>query len=335
MSTKFEYRVSTPGVAGGKLVIDNNGNNVAALVGRSIFVKPYSGSDANDGFSPAKAKKTLKGALAIATADNQDVVYMIAESNTAANTTDYLTSALDWNKDGVHIIGVNCGGMIGSRSRVAELSTVKTIEDLFTLSADNCLVANLEIYQGVASSTATAARAMVVSGMRNRIVNCQISGNGDAAGSTDDAGARSLAVTGSENLFQKCYIGLDTVIRATQICEVEIAASVARTIFEDCVINSYTSLSTFKAIKATSLDRFVILQNCMLMAVQNVASAVAPTGAILNTTPNGTINIMGGGVFGYADISTLDDAKILVLAHAGIPGSAGANLVGIAQGVDA
>lgn len=331
MATKYEYRVSAGGVRDGKLVIDNNGNVVAPLVGKSIFVRPGTGSDSNDGFSPAKAKATLAGALAIATADSNDTVFLIAESNTAASTTDYQATALDWNKDGVHLIGVGSGPMIGQRSRIAQLSTVKTIEDLLTISADNCYIGNIEVFQGVTSSTATSPRAMVVSGQRNVVENCQVSGNGDTGGSTDTAGARSLHVSGSENIFKHCYLGLDTVIRATQTAEVSVT-SAARTIFEDCIINSYTSLSTFKALVATSIDRFVILKDCMLIAVQNITSAVAPTGAISNVTPNGQINILGGGVFGYADVTTADDTKTLQLTYSGLA----ANVVdqGVAKATD-
>lgn len=281
--------------------------------GNRWYVKPRTGSDGNDGKTPATAFATLSRALSAATADQNDIVYLMSESNTAASTTDYQSTALDWNKDGVHLIGIGSGSMIGQRSRIAQLSTVKTIEDLFTVSADNCLIANIEIYHGVASGTQTAGRAMVVSGQRNQIVNCQISGTGDS--SFDDAGARSLVISGSENIFKHCYIGLDTVIRATQTCEIEVSATAARNILEDCFVQSYTSLSTFKAIAATTLERFLFLKNTVLSCVQNITSAVAPTGAISNTTPNGNIIILGGGVFGYADVTTSDDTKTLQLTY--------------------
>lgn len=299
--------------------------------GKVFFVKPYTGSDSNRGNRPDSAFKTLAKALASARADKGDVVYLIPESNTAANTTDYQPTALDWNKDGVHLIGLGAGPMIGQRARIAQTSTVKTIEDLFTVSADNCLIANLEVYQGVASSTATSPRAAVISGQRNRILNCQLSGNGDLAGSTDTAGARSLAVTGSENTFQHCYIGLDTVIRATQTTEIYVD-SPARTIFEDCVVNSYTSLSTFKAITCNAPDRFVLLKNCMLMAITGITSAVAPTGAIASGSINGKVMVLGGGVFGYADVTTADDSKTLQLTYSGLA----ANVVdqGVAKATD-
>ena len=52
--------------------------------------------------------------------------------------------------------------------------------------------------------------------------------------------------------------------------------------------------------------------------MQNITSAVAPTGAIANTTPNGNAIILGGGVFGYADVTTADDTKTLQLTYSGL-----------------
>jgi len=298
--------------------------------GKAFFVKPYSGSDANSGKSPNKALKTLAQALSLATADKGDVVYLIAESNTAASTTDYQATALDWNKDGVHLIGIGAAPMIGQRSRIAQLSTVKTIEDLFTVSADNCLIANIEVFQGVTSSTATSPRAMVVSGQRNKIVNCQISGNGDTALSMDTAGARSLAVTGAENYFKNCYIGLDTSLRATATAEVTVG-NIARTIFEDCVFNTYTSSTTFKIVTYTAPDRFILFKNCVLSAINNITSAVAPTGALAAASSvNGQIMLHNSAVYGCDNVTTADDSRVLVFGAVSAVDSCVAKAVDIA-----
>lgn len=299
--------------------------------GNVFYVRPRLGSDGNDGRSPETAFDTLATALDACTANQNDIVYLLAESNTASSTTDYQSTALNWNKDGVHLIGVNNGTMIGQRSRISNLSTATAIVDgLFIVSANNCLIANIEVFQGQGGTNPTGASiAVSVTGQRNRFVNCQISGIGHSE--LDDATSRSLKVTGSENIFQHCYIGLDTVIRGTATSEVEIATG-ARNIFEDCVFNSYTSLSTFKAVAATSFDRFVIFKNCIFSAIQNITSAVAPTGAISNTTPNGQIMMLGGGVFGYADVTTADDSKTYVLAN-----SSNTNVLvgtGVAVGTD-
>lgn len=297
------------------------------FTGTSWFVKPSTGSDGNSGKSPNRAFKTLAKALSVATANNQDVVYMIAESNTAASTTDYQSVVLDWNKDGVHLMGVGAGPFVGQRARISNLSTVTAIVNgLVILSANNCLIQNLEIFQGQGGTNPTGASiALVVSGQRNRIVNCQISGVGHSE--LDDATSCSLKVTGDENLFERCYLGLDTTIRGTATAEVRVTGA-ARTTFERCMFASYTSLSTFKAVIATSIDRFVLFKDCVLYTVQGITSAVAPTGALINTTPNGNILFHGSAVYGYADISTLADSTTLCstwpvnAANTGVAGAA-------------
>jgi hypothetical protein len=281
--------------------------------GKAIFVKPYSGSDSADGLSPSAAVKTLTKALALATANQNDVVYMFAEGNTAALTTDYLSTALDWNKDFVHLIGVNAGPWLGQRSRVAFVSTYDTAAPLFTVSANHCFIANIEFYEGVAGTAPLGC--VKVTGMRNRFFNCQISGVGHA--SNDLTAAYSLYVSGNENHFQHCYIGLDTIVRATCTAEIRLvgtaAAKVTRTIFEDCIINSWSSLTTFKALATTYIDRFVILKNCMIIAAIGIGGAVI-TGAIANTTPNGAVLLQNTGVFGYVNVTTADDTTTYSMA---------------------
>jgi len=301
--------------------------------GNRYFVAPGTGSDGNTGTSIDAPFATLGRALEAATANQNDIVYLLAQSNTSADTTDYQTTTLDWNKDLVHLIGCGANPMIGQRARIAQDASATTLDNLMTVSADACIIANIGIFQGIASSTATSSIALTVSGERNHFINCQISGIGNS--SMDDAGSRSLKVSGGENYFEKCYIGLDTVIRGTATTEVEISAG-ARNIFDDCIINSYTSLSTFKALTAGSPDRFVMLKNgCLLNAVQGITSAVAPTGAIASGSVNGSVLSFGTMVAGYANVTTADDSKTLHLSYSGsVAGSDILKGMGIARAVD-
>jgi hypothetical protein len=299
--------------------------------GNVFFVKPSTGVDGNDGKTPGTALKTLSAALALCTAGQNDTVYMLAQSNTASATTDYQSTTLDWNKDLVHLIGVNSGPMIGQRSRISNLSTAVALAPMFKVSANGCLIANIEFFQGTPGSGTTSI-AVQVTGQRNKFVNCQISGNGDLTGVTDVAGTRSLKISGSENIFQHCYIGLDTVIRATQTAEVEILTC-ARNIFEDCQFETYTSLSTFKMITvATDVDRFVKFKDCEFHAVQNITSAVAPTGLIGITTMNGSVLLKQTYLYGFAQYVTADNAYVKLLSW---DGTATSHIVGIAQSIDA
>lgn len=286
------------------------------FTGRAFFVKPSTGSDGNDGLTIDYPLKTLSKALSLVRANNNDVVYFISESNTAANTTDYQSVALNWNKDGVHLIGINANPFIGQRSRISNLSTANAIVDgLFIVSANNCYISGIGVFQGQAATNPTGASiAVLVSGERNHFHNCQFSGIGHSE--LDDATSRSLKVSGGENYFEKCYIGLNTIIRATATAEVEVSGG-ARNIFDNCFIDSYTSLSTFKALLCGSPDRFVLLKNTIINAVQNIAGAVSPTGAINSGSVNGSVLMQGGGVFGYTNVTTADDPNTLVQAPAG------------------
>jgi hypothetical protein len=202
---------------------------------------------------------------------------------------------------------------------------------MVNLSANNCLFSNLEFFQG-APGSGTTSICFQVSGQRNRIYNCQISGMGDLTAVADVSGSRSLKLSGSENIFQHCYIGLDTAIRATMTTEVEISAG-ARNTFEDCHFETYTSLSTFKMVSvATGCDRWVKFVDCDFVAVQNITSAVSPTGAIGITTMNGQVIVRNPYLYGFAQYVTADNAYVQIL---GFDGTATGHLIGIAQGVDA
>ncbi len=303
------------------------------FTGNYYFVRPADGSDANNGTTPATAFKTLAFALTQCKAGNNDVVYLIAESNTASATTDYQSANLNWNKDGVHLIGINNGSFLGQRSRISANATSAptAFANLFTLSANNCLIANIEFFQGAMGTNPSAASTcFTLSGQRNRIVNCQISGIGDTT--LDDVGSNSLTISGSENYFQHCYIGLDTVIRATSVTEVVISAG-ARNLFEDCQFETYTSGSTFKMVSInTACDRWIKFKNCEFHAVQNITSAVAPTGLLGLTTMNGEVLLVNPYCYGFAQYTTADNNYARIL---GFNGDSTTHLVGLAGNIDA
>ena len=74
----------------------NRGTNVqqATKWNGNVYVKPSSGVDGNHGDSPYRARKSVKAALAIAQASTNSRIMLMAESNTAASTTDYYSTSL-------------------------------------------------------------------------------------------------------------------------------------------------------------------------------------------------------------------------------------------------
>lgn len=252
---------------------------ILASQGRIIFVRPGTGADGRDGSTPEKAVATLAQALDLATANQNDIVALMAESNTAADTTDYQSTQLDWSKDLVHLVGVSAGGPIAQRARIAAISTYTSALPPFKLSANGCLIKGVHINMGVADTTPLGA--MKVTGQRNVIDNCHIAGIGNDA--NDIAGAYSLNLNGAaENLFRDCHIGLDTIARGTGAnCELLVDGGAARNKFVDCLIYAMLEHATnhplVRLTGATAIDRWLWFKNCMFLN-QSVNYGIAQAG---------------------------------------------------------
>jgi hypothetical protein len=303
--------------------------------GKTIYVKPSSGRDTADGSSLDRAVKTLTRALALATADQNDTVYLFSEDNSASGTTDYQSTTLDWSKDGVHLVGVNSGNRIGQRSRIAWLSTASSTSDipLVTVSGSNCRIENIHVFSGL--DDANMIGAVNVTGHRNSFVNCHIAGIGHAT--NDAAGAYSLRMYGgTENLFKDCVIGLDTIARGTAanseilFADASSADCNARNIFEDCLILTYAEAATHQFIirESSGSDRFNLFKGCSFI---NSALGTTMTEALDITaggSPAGAIYFQDCAFFGVGDLeaATVSGATF-ALGH---PKAVGDNSLGAA-----
>lgn len=242
---------------------------LAFTQGKVWHVKPYSGSNDNSGKTPNQAVKTLAKALALATADQNDVVLLYAESNTASATTDYQSSTLDWNKDMVHLIGVGAPAIMSPRSRIGFISTYVTASNLMTVSADSCVFANLSIFAGVADTNPTGC--LKVTGSRNVFRKCHIAGIGND--SMDIAGAYSLKLDGpQECLFDDCYIGLNTVAAGSAAnSEILIDTDTKNCEFRECKIfrqiEHATNHPLVKVADATGMADMLIFTRCGFISI--------------------------------------------------------------------
>jgi len=296
--------------------------------GKYLHVKPYSGSDGNTGLAPNKAVKTLAKALELATANQNDVVLMYAEHNTAASTTDYQSSTLDWNKNLVHIIGVGAPTGLSNRARVAFISTYATASNLFTLSANGCIIHNVSFFAGVADTNPTGC--FKITGQRNFISRCHIAGIGHA--NNDIANAYSLAIVGgAENVIENCVIGLDTIARGTQAnSEIWLTTGATRNIFRDCYITTYAEANThqFVLVPVNGLDRYTIFKNCMFINMgTGDASGTTMTEAFDVTgggSPDGVILLENCTVYGATDWEAATvSSKVIIRTDGGTAATAG------------
>lgn len=269
--------------------------------GNHIHVDPVEGSDQGNNGSLYKPVKTLARALALAVANQNDIVFFHGRGNASARCTDYQNATLDWNKDLVHLIGINAGVSISQRCRVALLSSYDTASNLFTLSANGCYIANIEFFAGVAGTNPTGC--MKVTGDRNMFENCHIAGIGHA--NNDIADAYDLKLDGAdENLFKHCAIGLDSVARGTAANScILLDGEVKRDLFEDCYIYGLTEHATnfvlvrTNDITAVDTSLGVVFKNCYF----HLCSANAAVGAtaIMKITSGltGYIHIPGSHAF--------------------------------------
>ncbi len=283
--------------------------------GNIYFVAPGTGNDLNSGTSD-QPLKTLARALALATAGQNDIIYLLAQSNTAAATTDYQNTTLLWNKDLVHLIGVNGSPMLGQRSRVALDAAYATASNLITVSANGCLFANIEFFAGVASVLPTGC--MKVTGQRNHFVNCQISGMGNSA--NDIAAAYSLwLAAGAENVFDGCYIGLDTVtLGAAANSQILCTLAATRNLFRSCIFATYTNHATnnnFLRAPTSSLDRWLQFDNCRFINPVDASSTLLTQAFIVASDAGGSVLLTGAdtGVVGATDWNSTDSGTVVAV----------------------
>lgn len=273
------------------------------FTGNYWFVKPISGLDGNSGKNPQNALKTLSRALALATANNNDVVFLISESNTATSTTDYQTATLDWNKDLTHLIGVAAPSQWSNRARIGQDSATTGLTDLMKVSANACYFANFGIFQGVAD--ATSLIALEVTGQRNVFSGLTIQGIGNATQIT--AGAMDLKLTGAaENLFVNCLIGADTESRDQNCTSLTCASSATRNRFADCIFDSYLSNAGYATVTigANGIDRELNFDRCQFWAKSTNKTITQTSVFSIPAISQGAIVLFNSAAFSDGDGAT-------------------------------
>lgn len=196
-----------------------------------FFVDPTNGNDGYTGASPDQAFKNVATAYALTTSGNNDVIFFIAGA-----TSTQPTAGITWSNSYTHLIAVgnDLPGM-GARARIVN-SASNDLATLMTVSGSGCLFSGIQWFDG--KDSAADGACLLVSGNNNHFVNCQIAGMGDAtaSGPATRAGSYSLKVSGEQNTFTRCTVGLDTVLRSA--ANSELIVSGPRNRFIDCDFRS-------------------------------------------------------------------------------------------------
>ena len=207
----------------------------------AFFWNPTGGDDTFDGTTPDAAKKTLTAAFNLTTSGNNDTIFAIGGS-----TADTLAAALTWDHDYTHLVGMTNGlPGIGNRCRAIG-GTTTDLTEIITVSATGCLFKNITFNNETDANVDSGS--VVVSGNRNAFYNCQISGMLHATPAAR-AGSYSLTVSGVENHFNACYIGVDTITRGA--ANAELVMSGSKNSFWDCTFASQSETAGKFAIKVS------------------------------------------------------------------------------------
>lgn len=230
--------------------------------GNWYFVNETTGADGNPG-SAAAPFATLGAALAKATANQNDVV--------AFTGTIHLTSTLAWNKNQVHLIGLDAPMKRGKRARLS-VSGTTAFNNLVLVTASGCNFRNFGTFYGFNDTLSVGAfDCWSDTGGRNSYDLVEFMGFGDGTASTGTANltaARAFKFNNNtgESTFRSCVFGVDTVVRNATNYTLEIAGAAPRLTFYDCDfeadLGSSGAASSHVLIGSGGIDRYCAFINC-------------------------------------------------------------------------
>ena len=282
-----------------------------ATTGKIFYLDPLNGNDNNNGQSPTfqgggvGPVASLATGYALLTSGNNDVLVLIGNGLTTASAR--LSKAFTWSKSAAHFVGIAAPTRLSPQARVAPTLGATAFANMFILSGNGCLFANITFFQGFTTGT-TNQICFTISGKNNCFRNCAFQGMGDTQ-SANDAGSRSLLIQSGENSFINCQIGIDTIKSTALNASVEFQSGAARNFFEDCVFprlgSATTSGITLLAAAADAIDRVTVFKHCTFSNASTFSGGAAPTGFSKLAASAGGIflfqqcTIVGSGVLGY------------------------------------
>jgi hypothetical protein len=311
--------------------LNDNGvlDSLLLLGGNLIWVDGYIGSDMGYG-TKDQPLATLKEALLRARPGHNDIVVIknspgdaVNSGATAAMCSTYLDANLDWNKACTHLVAQNPNGSFYSpRARISVKATTAAFANFFTLSARGCMFHNIEFIPEWTLDAGIAAEICVaVTGANNRFGRCQFGGMYGAT-SAASATSRALYVSGGENLFEDCVLGLDTVKRSGANSSLQlhntgkcvfrrnhfimwsnstdslhiVSTNLQRfNYFEDCIFENWPTTQAGIATLAAGLNGKLAFKNCMIIGASGYGTDATTRGQEIITGPTDGSTISGVG----------------------------------------
>ena len=292
-------------------------------LGKVFWVDPELGGDGNPG-TAEQPMASIDAAYDRCLSGRGDIVILKGGPTSSATTghTNRLSETLVWAKHNTHLIGAAAPTAVGTRSRITGESSGATFTPLITISGSGCRFENLQFFHDMQVDPV----CVNLTGSRNYFNNVMIAGMGHANGG-DDAAAASLKISGgSENTFDNCYIGLDTVARSTTNAEIELVSAATRNIFRGCFISSFADNAGHLFVKidgSGDIDRFVYFKNCFFYnAVESTATTMTQAMDVHNTC-GGMVILDGCTAVGCTDIAAADNGNVFITNAVATAGTSG------------
>jgi hypothetical protein len=281
---------------------------------KAFFVDPVHGKTTNDGKSPKRALTTVQAAFDKTTSGHGDVVYLLNDGSTTGTARDV---AITWDHNNTHLVGL-CAPGLNRRARIAPASTATSV-DLYspyiTLSGSGCVFQNFSLSQGI-SEDSHSSIGITVSGSRNFIQNVDVITGADA--DQGDEACESVRVTGSENVFDSCYIGGDTWLRGGNAISANVrigagtGSQASRNVFKNCLFTMFaddTEPLFIRSSFVTDIDRWILFDNCTFInsGTSTIAEAVGIAGS-----STGRIFLKNCAFYGCTDVTAADSTYVQV-----------------------
>jgi hypothetical protein len=236
-----------------------------------------------DKINDANRHTDIQKAYAATVTGRNDVVLVTPESNTWVGDAGVSTAALTWDKQNVHMLGMDPGALPGYGR--ARFSHAGTMVSMLEVAGSGNKFKNIRWMHGIGDGDVTCLTA---AGAGNQFENCCFGGP-LAVAQGADADYNGVICGGTQNYWKHCMFGTaNSVLRTTASCVLEFTATCGgMNIFEDCIFRSAIGATTPYFINdlcssATSDDFHGIFLNCQFI---NQSSAYTMTLGI-NKTAN-------------------------------------------------
>lgn len=298
---------------------------------KAFFVDPVNGTSAGAG-TLADPLTTISGAYALCTDKAGDVIYVLNDGNSSGSVRE--SAGLVWAKDNTHLVGL-CAPALNQRSRVTPTSGTTDVDaftPMLTVSGIGNIFHNISFVQGN-SEDAKASVGILCSGERNYFSNISVL-TGQHANQGDEAGTIWVHLTGDENVFEKCYIGTDTIARSAANSSVKFGTGaleeVTRNVFRDCIFPMYADAASpffINAANVADAQRWNLFERCNFINTGTSTLAAAVNWA---ANAGGYLCLKDCAFYGMTNVTAADSSVVLMY------GTSGASVVDVGhyKGVD-